>query len=79
MPNILVRNLEPETIERLKQRARRNRRSLQAEAKEILEDAATPAELTTDEFRRQAEAIRRTTAGRHQTDSVDLLREDRYG
>jgi plasmid stability protein len=37
MPSILVRGLDPNTIRRLKERARVNRRSPQQEVKAILE------------------------------------------
>lgn len=36
MPSILVQALDPRTVERLKERARVNERSLQQETKEIL-------------------------------------------
>ena len=39
MAQVLVRNLEAKTLEALKQRARRHRRSLQEELKGILEEA----------------------------------------
>ena len=42
MAEILVRDIDPAFIERLRERARRNQRSLEAEAKRILEDAAPP-------------------------------------
>ena len=37
MPQLLIRNLEPETIERLKEQAKQHNRSLQGEAKSIIE------------------------------------------
>lgn len=37
MPNILIRNIEEETLNRLKALARNNNRSLQEELKELLE------------------------------------------
>ena len=40
MSSILVQGLNPKTIQRLKERARRNGRSLQQEVKEILERTA---------------------------------------
>lgn len=43
MPDILIRNLDEQTVKRLKQRAKRNRRSLQNEAKLLLEQAASPS------------------------------------
>lgn len=41
MSQILVRNLSPETVERLKKRARANNRSLEAEVREILVTVAS--------------------------------------
>lgn len=37
MPNILIRNIEKETLDRLKDLAKNNNRSLQEELKELLE------------------------------------------
>lgn len=50
MPQILVRDLDAEVIEQLKERARRHGRSLQKEAKAILEQAV--GRLSMDEARR---------------------------
>jgi plasmid stability protein len=40
MPDILIRNLDEQVVKRLKQRAKQNHRSLQSEAKLLLERAA---------------------------------------
>lgn len=40
MAQLVVRNLDDEVKERLRERAKRNRRSLEAEAREILKEAA---------------------------------------
>jgi plasmid stability protein len=78
MSQILVRDLDPETVEQLKQRARSNRRSLQAEVRVILEEAArwplTPSRR--EELVRMADLIRKLN-GPQMTSSVDLIREDR--
>jgi plasmid stability protein len=74
MGEVLVRDLSAVTIERLKRRARRNRRSLQAELKQILEEAAP---LSIDEFRARADTIRESLRGHRHSDSVRLVREDR--
>jgi plasmid stability protein len=74
MAQLLVRDLTEETLERLKRRAREHGRSLQAEAKTILEAAAP---LTLDEAARVAAQWRRRLAGKMKSDSADLLREDR--
>lgn len=77
MAQLLVRGLEPETVERLKQRAKRHRRSLQGEAKLILEDAAQKVSM--EEARAIAEKIRKQleATGKHFSDSAELIREDR--
>jgi plasmid stability protein len=74
MADILVRDLEPRHIARLKSRAKRNGRSLQNEAKLILESAAgfTPQEAVA-----AAKRWQRELSGRKFTDSARLLREDR--
>jgi hypothetical protein len=40
MAQLLVRDLRPETVSRLKTRAKAHRRSLQAELKDVLENAS---------------------------------------
>jgi len=75
MGQILVRNLEPVVIERLKEQARGNGHSLQAEVAQILRHAAR--RKTMAEARSDAERVRRMFAGRAFPDSVHLLREDR--
>ncbi len=75
MPSILIRDLDAKTIRRLKARAAANRRSLQAEAKAILESGAV--EKNFDELRREAEEFSKTFMGRRLANSVDLIREDR--
>ena len=74
MAQLLVRDLEPEVIERLKSRARQHGRSLQGEVKSILEAAAP---LSMDEARHIAERWQQRLAGRISGDSADLIREDR--
>jgi plasmid stability protein len=74
MPDILVRGLDPDTVKQLKARAKRHGRSLQGEAKLVLEQAAgTGAE----EISRMLERWKRRFAGRRLAPSVDLVREDR--
>ncbi len=75
MAQLLVRDLDPEVVDRLKRRAHENRRSLQSEVKQILEVAA--AQLTMTQARTAADKIRRSLAGRPHADSVALIREDR--
>lgn len=73
MSQILVRNVEPEVVEKLKARAKKNGRSLEAEARTILKQAIE----ISDDWRTQVEEIRKLFEGRSFIDSVELLREDR--
>jgi plasmid stability protein len=75
MPSILVRDLGEKTVQRLKERARLNGRSLQQEIKGILEGAV--GTLTMSEARRLSERWRRRLRGRSFSDSARLIREDR--
>ncbi len=75
MAQILVRDLDADAVERLKERARRHGRSLQKEAKAILEDAAS--RYTMERARRVAEQWHERLAGRTFSDSAELIREDR--
>jgi len=75
MAQVLVRDLDADVVERLKDRARRRGRSLQKEAKAILEDAAS--RYTMEEAREAANRVRRRLAGRTFSDSAELIREDR--
>ncbi len=78
MSQILVRDLSEETVDRLKQRARKNRRSLQQEARLILEQAAESArrQESLDEFIKLADRVA-AESGPQTSDSTDLIREDR--
>jgi len=76
MSEILVRNLDPDLVERLKMRAKLNRRSLQAEVREILEREVRPSRLSREELLAIVDRIR-SNAPPQTTDSVDLIREDR--
>jgi plasmid stability protein len=74
MAQILVRELDPETVERLKERAARHGRSLEAELRLVLEQAAArdPAYAAA-----LASKVRRRLGGRTHTDSAILVSEDR--
>ncbi len=76
MPQILIRNLDDATIERLKLRAAQSGRSLQAEVKMILDQAAYVDSQTA---RLAVARIREKLKARTASDSTDLLREERYG
>jgi antitoxin FitA len=74
MSQLLVRDVDTRTVERLKRRARENGRSLQRELREILENAARPSFA---EARAATARIRRRLAGRRFAESASLIREDR--
>ncbi len=77
MSQILVRNLDPQVVQRLKDRAKANGRSLQAEAKTVLEGAAAGAPMSMEAARKAIERLRRRFKGRKFPESVTLVREDR--
>jgi len=74
MAQILIRDLDDETVKRLKDRARRHGRSLQAEAKLILTQAAG---MSPSEAHQLARQWHQKLAGRQLPDTTDLVREDR--
>jgi plasmid stability protein len=74
MPHILIRDLDPSTIARLKLSAKQPGRSLQREVKAILEDTVP---FTISEFRAVSEKWHKRLKGRKFTDSAKLIREDR--
>jgi len=75
MPNVLVRDVEPSILEKLKSRAARSGRSLQAEVQIILKDAAAKAEPLSE--LETARKIRESLKVKKQSDSAELLRDDR--
>jgi len=75
MAQLLVRDLEPDIISRLKLRAKNHHRSLQGEAKLILQEAAQ--KMTMDEVRERASKIRTSFGKRKFSDSAELIRKDR--
>lgn len=74
MAEVLIRNLDDQTVARLKQRAARNDRSLQAELQTILERAAM---VDVIEGRALAARIRKKLSDREHTDSTTLIADDR--
>ena len=76
MANLTIRNLDDKVVRTLKAQAKAHNRSLEAELRRILEEAATlQANLTA--FREKADRIRARTSGRLRSDSTQLIREDR--
>ena len=78
MTTINVRRLDDGVVRRLKQRAAGNNRSLEGEARHILE-CAVEGEMSTKRasFLALAARLRRKSEGRAQTPSEVLVREDR--
>jgi plasmid stability protein len=75
MGQVLVRGLEEAVIERLRERAEGHHRSLEAELREVLEQASRQVDIAT--ARELADRIRRKLEGRPHSDSAELIREDR--
>jgi plasmid stability protein len=78
MPGLTIRNLRGEVYARLKERARRNRRSVTQEAAMIIEEALREAETSARPWA-EVERIREAVRSRHGAlpDSTALVREDR--
>jgi antitoxin FitA len=74
MAQVLIRELDDDLVTRLKERAQRNGRSLEAELRGILEQAA-PANFA--DARLLAARLRRRLAGRTFADSAASIAEDR--
>ena len=73
MAQVLIRNVDDETVRRLKRRARQHGRSLASEVRTILREAVE----TGVDWRIQLERVRALFEGREFSDSSDLVREDR--
>ena len=74
MAQILVRDLDNETVQGLKARAQQHGRSLEAEARQILSRAAG---LNYAEARKLARQWHKKLAGRRLPESAALIRQDR--
>jgi plasmid stability protein len=74
MPDILIRGLEPETIRELKTRAKRNGRSLQSEAKMLIEQATGSGSR---DITAMFDRWQKRFAGRKFSSSAQLIRKDR--
>ncbi|HUT56102.1 MAG TPA: TraY domain-containing protein [bacterium] len=77
MAQILVRDLEEEFVKKLKKRASRNGRSLQAEAKLILIETVNVEQWDADTALKKLDAFKKRFRGRKFVNSADLVREDR--
>ena len=76
MGNLTVRNLDDRVIEQLKAQAKANQRSLEGEVRHVLmQQVDRPSRIS--DFRQRTRQLVTLTAGTSQSDSADLLREDR--
>lgn len=76
MANVTVRNIDDGVIASLKAQAKANHRSLEGEIRHVLaQQVLRPNRI--EEFRERTARLSALTDGVHQSDSVDLLREDR--
>lgn len=76
MGNITIRNLDDRVIVAWKARAKANHRSLEAELRHALTRTVS-RRLHMAEFRDRTAELARATAGTPQTDSAELIQEDR--
>ncbi|MBS0541841.1 MAG: hypothetical protein JSR47_23965 [Proteobacteria bacterium] len=76
MGTVTIRNLDDKVIKRLKTRAKVNRRSLEAELRDLLSHASQQA-LIADALAEADRIAAMTPKKVKQTDSVTLLRQDR--
>ena len=74
MPQLTVRNIDEQVYRRLKDRARINRRSLEAEVRTILDQAALPDRT---EVVKRANEFRQRLVGRYIGDATAEIRADR--
>lgn len=75
MPSVLVRDVETMVLEKLKSRAAKSGHSLQSEMQIILINAVNRAEPLSE--LETARKIRESLRIKNQSDSAELLREDR--
>ena len=74
MPQVLIRDVDAEVLERLKARAQRHGRSLQAELRDALRELSG---VDKEAIQERLAKVRAMFAGRTFSDSVELIREDR--
>jgi plasmid stability protein len=75
VPTLTVRNIDDDVVAALKAQAKRNKRSLEAEVRVVLRDAVEPGSRIS--LRELADRIAALTPKVPQTDSTELVREDR--
>lgn len=74
MAQVIVRNLEEKAVAALKRRAALKGRSLEQELRDIIVEASG---ARAEDLALLSDRLREMTPGVEQTDSTDLLREDR--
>lgn len=78
MAQVVVRNIDDDVLERLRIRARAERKSLEQTLREILADAARPSrEELVAEMEAIRSATRRPNGKRRYPSAEELIREDR--
>ncbi len=77
MGHMLLRDMDDDTKQRLRERAAVNGRSMNMEAQEILRAAVGTANTRNLALRAELDAFRAKLAGRHHTPSEELVRESR--
>ena len=76
MGQVLIRDLDKDVIEALKDRATRHNRSLQGELKAIVTQVARGNRID-PALLRKIDALRNSLKGKIKGNSADLIREDR--
>ena len=76
MATVTIRDLDEKVVTKLKARAKANHRSLEAELREMLSSIVKEQERR-QRFLAKADRIAAMTPSARQTDSAELLREDR--
>lgn len=79
MADMVLRNLDDDLKQRLRERAAKHGRSMSAELRAIVAEALAQPEPAdpVEEFKRLAARVRALSAGRLQTPSEELLRQSR--
>ncbi len=77
MAQILVRDLDDEVVDKLKERAKSAGRSLQSEVKRILEQAAEQRQVDREAALKRILELRRRFKGVKFPDSAELIRQER--
>lgn len=77
MPDILVRGVQQQTLDALKQRAKRNHRSLQQEVLSVLEMVAQESSTRSPGEVAAEIRLKLAQSGRAFSDSTELVRQDR--